>query len=74
MPYTSHLPNKKFGLLRHDRDTRLQFAQNFRAMYRSLGMDLHGCVQFLNVSIWTVHNWESGKHDTPYAAFSFPAR
>ena len=43
MPYTSHLPNKKFGQWRHDRDTRSQLAQNFRAMYRSQDMDMHGC-------------------------------
>ncbi|KGG89136.1 hypothetical protein P245_17420 [Comamonas thiooxydans] len=60
---------KKFGLRRHDRDTRLQLAQNFRAMYRSLGMDLHGCAQFLHVLTRTVHNRESGKHDIPYATY-----
>ena len=69
MPYTSYLLKKKYGLRRHDRDTRLQLAQNFRAMYRSLGMDLHGCAQFLHVSARTVHNWESGKHDIPYATY-----
>lgn len=40
---------KKFGLRRHDRDTRLQLAQNFRAMYRSLGQDveLSHCLCFI---------------------------
>ncbi|WEE75278.1 helix-turn-helix domain-containing protein [Comamonas testosteroni] len=38
-------------------------------MYRSLGMDLHGCAQFLHVSARTVHNWESGKYDIPYATY-----
>lgn len=32
-------------------------------------MDLHGCAQFLHVSTRTVHNWESGKHDIPYATY-----
>ena len=32
-------------------------------------MDLHGCAQFLHVSARTVHNWESGKHDIPYATY-----
>ena len=38
-------------------------------MYRSLGMDLPACAQFLHVSARTVHNWESGKHDIPYSAY-----
>lgn len=38
-------------------------------MYRNLGMDLHACAQFLHVSTRTVHNWESGKHDIPYATY-----
>lgn len=69
MPYTSYLLKKKFGLRRHDRDTRAQLAQNFRAMYRSLGMDLPACAKFLHVSTRTVHNWESGKHDIPFATY-----
>lgn len=32
-------------------------------------MDLSACAQFLHVSTRTVHNWESGKHDIPYAAY-----
>ncbi|WP_169728596.1 VC1465 family Xer recombination activation factor [Comamonas composti] len=32
-------------------------------------MDLHACAQFLHVSTRTVHNWESGKHDIPYATY-----
>ena len=40
---TSYLLKKKFGSRRFDRDTRSQIAQNFRAMYRSLGMDLPAC-------------------------------
>ncbi|WP_059441056.1 VC1465 family Xer recombination activation factor [Comamonas sp. E6] len=38
-------------------------------MYRSLGMDLPACAKFLHVSTRTVHNWESGKHDIPYATY-----
>lgn len=38
-------------------------------MYRSLGMDLHACAQFLHVSDRTLHNWDSGKHDIPYATY-----
>lgn len=32
-------------------------------------MDLPACAQFLHVSTRTVHNWESGKHDIPYATY-----
>lgn len=32
-------------------------------------MDLHACAQFLHVSSRTVHNWEAGKHDIPYATY-----
>lgn len=56
-------------LRRNDRDTRLQQAQKFRAMYRNLGLDLSGCAKLLHVTERTLHNWESGKHDIPYATF-----
>ena len=32
-------------------------------------MDLRACAQFLHVSARTVHNWESGKHDIPFATY-----
>jgi DNA-binding XRE family transcriptional regulator len=54
---------------RNDPCTRLELAQRFRAMYRSLGMDLPSCAKFLHVTERTLHNWESGKHDIPYATF-----
>jgi hypothetical protein len=38
-------------------------------MYRSLGMDTAACAQFLHVTERTLHNWESGKHDIPFAAY-----
>ncbi|MBF9264284.1 VC1465 family Xer recombination activation factor [Paracidovorax cattleyae] len=38
-------------------------------MYRNLGFDLAGCANFLHVTPRTLHNWESGKHDIPYATF-----
>lgn len=56
-------------LRRNDRDTRLQQAQKFRAMYRNLGLDLSGCAKLLHVTERTLHNWECGKHDIPYATF-----
>ncbi len=38
-------------------------------MYRSLGMDLPACAQFLHVTERTLRNWESGKHDIPFSAY-----
>ncbi len=38
-------------------------------MYRNLGMDLAACAKFLHVTERTLHNWESGKHDIPFAAY-----
>ncbi|CAM3549030.1 VC1465 family Xer recombination activation factor [Paracidovorax anthurii] len=38
-------------------------------MYRNLGLDLAGCAQLLHVTERTLHNWQSGKHDIPYAAY-----
>ena len=38
-------------------------------MYRGLGLDLAGCAKFLHVTERTLHNWESGKHDIPYATY-----
>ncbi len=38
-------------------------------MYRALGMNRSACAQFLHVSERTLHNWESGRHDIPYAAY-----
>lgn len=32
-------------------------------------MDLPQCAKFLHVTERTLHNWESGKHDIPYATF-----
>ena len=38
-------------------------------MYRSLDLDLAGCAKLLHVTERTLHNWESGKHDIPYATY-----
>ena len=32
-------------------------------------MDLPACAKYLHVTQRTLHNWESGKHDIPYAAY-----
>jgi hypothetical protein len=38
-------------------------------MYRNLGMDRVSCADFLHVNLRTLHNWESGKHDIPFATY-----
>lgn len=47
----------------------MALALRFRAMYRSLGLDRPGCAKLLHITERTLHNWESGKHDIPYAAY-----
>lgn len=54
---------------RFDVDSRVQLGERLRSMYRSLGMTRSDCAKFLHVSDRTLHNWESGKHDIPYAAY-----
>jgi len=38
-------------------------------MYRSLGLSRADCAKFLHVTERTLHNWESGHHDIPFAAY-----
>ncbi len=38
-------------------------------MDRNLGLDLTGRAKLLRVTKRTLHNWQSGKHDIPYAAY-----
>jgi hypothetical protein len=38
-------------------------------MYRNLGWDQATCVKNLHITLRTLHNWESGKHDIPYTAY-----
>ena len=39
------------------------------AMYSGLGMDLPACAKFLQGSERTLHNWISGRHVIPFAAY-----
>ena len=69
MPYTSYLLKQRGKHRRFDPDTRAQLAFRFKALYRNLGLDLPGCAKLLHVTERTLHNWESGKHDIPFAAY-----
>lgn len=65
--YTSYevLRRRKGGPV--DREARADAGKKLRALYLSLGMDLAGCAQFLQVSERTLHNWQSGRHVIPFA-------
>ncbi|WP_198972037.1 VC1465 family Xer recombination activation factor [Xylophilus sp. ASV27] len=52
-----------------DLKDRAQLGARFRAMYRSLGLDRCGAAKLLRVSERTLHNWETGRHLVPYAAY-----
>lgn len=69
MTYTSYEVKQRAGLRRHDPQTRAQLGKRLRAMYRSLGLSRADCAKFLHVSERTLHNWESGRHDIPFAAY-----
>jgi DNA-binding transcriptional regulator YiaG len=54
-------------LRRHDPDSRMQLASRFKAMYKSLGMELAACAKYLHVTERTLHNWLSSKRYIPFA-------
>ena len=47
----------------------VQQGQKLRAMYRSLGWSRADCAKFLHVTERSLHNWESGRHAIPFAAY-----
>ena len=69
MIYTSYEVKQRAGLRRHDPETRAQLGKSLRAMYRNLGLSRADCAKFLHVTERTLHNWESGVHDIPFAAY-----
>lgn len=48
---------------------RIDMGRKFRSMYRNLGMNRTEAAKFLQVSERTLHNWESGRHVIPFAAY-----
>jgi len=69
MAYTSYLLKRKLGLRRLDADSRRELAYRFKTMYRSLGLNVETCAEFLHVTERTLRNWESGKHEIPFSAY-----
>lgn len=49
--------------------SRASQGRKLRAMYRSLGWSRADCAKFLHVTERCLHNWESGRHAMPFAAF-----
>ena len=47
----------------------VQQGQKLRAIYRSLGWSRADCAKFLHVTERSLHNWESGRHAIPFAAY-----
>jgi len=54
---------------RFDAETRAELGLRLRRMYRSLGWSRADAAKFLHVSERTLHNWESGRHDIPFAVY-----
>ena len=69
MTYTSWNIKSKARKGRQCPADRLQHARRFSAMLRSLGLSRLDAAQMLQVSERTLHNWLSGTHQVPYAAF-----
>lgn len=53
----------------HVLEARQEQGYRLRVMYRSLGWSRAQCAKFLHVSERTLHNWECGRHEVPYAAY-----
>ena len=48
---------------------RAEHARRFRALLADLGLKHPDAAQMLHVSLRTLHNWLSGRHEVPYAAY-----
>ena len=69
MTYTSwNIKARRINTAR-DPEHRAQLAQRFKTTYASLGMSIDDVANLLHVTPRTLHNWNSGRYDIPYAAF-----
>ncbi|WP_370654572.1 VC1465 family Xer recombination activation factor [Hydrogenophaga sp.] len=48
---------------------RASIASKFKATYSSLGLSVDDVAKLLHVTPRTLHNWNSGRHDIPFASF-----
>ncbi|MDR2990542.1 MAG: VC1465 family Xer recombination activation factor [Burkholderiaceae bacterium] len=53
----------------HVLQSRVDQGRKLRAMYRCLGWSRADCAKFLHITERCVHNWESGQHAIPFAAY-----
>jgi DNA-binding transcriptional regulator YiaG len=69
MTYTSwNIKARRINTAR-DPEHRAQLAQRFKTTYASLGLSIDDVANLLHVTPRTLHNWNSGRYDIPYAAF-----
>lgn len=67
--YTSYKVMRRRKHCRKDTEARVELGTRMRAMYLGLGMDRDATANFLQISSRTLHNWETGKHVIPFAAY-----
>lgn len=48
---------------------RIEHASRFRSLLADLGLTHPEAAQLLHVSLRTLHNWLSARHEVPYAAY-----
>lgn len=69
MVYTSWNIKKKPGKGRQCLADRTEHAKRFRALLSDLGLNHLETAKLLHVSLRTLQNWLSGKHQIPYMAY-----
>ncbi|MDR2990538.1 MAG: VC1465 family Xer recombination activation factor [Burkholderiaceae bacterium] len=67
--YTSYKVKRRSTLPVHVLQSRVDQGCKLRAMYRCLGWSRADCAKFLHITERCVHNWESGWHAIPFAAY-----
>lgn len=55
--------------MRQCRADRMEHAKRFRAMLAELGLSHLDAAKLLHISLRTLQNWLSGRHEVPYASY-----
>jgi transcriptional regulator with XRE-family HTH domain len=69
MTYTSWNINAGGKKVRQCRADRMEHAKRLRALLADLGLKHPDAAKLLHVSLRTLQNWLSGRHEVPYAAY-----
>ena len=69
MTYTSWNPKYSGKKLRRCLADRMEHAKRFRAMLSELGLSQLQAAKLLHVTLRTLQNWLSGRHEIPYASY-----